>query len=85
MLAKSGLACRLTNVPTITRIERQIVRAELAAEKILLFDPDYAMAEGVQIDVDGVRYQPIRGTFSVYRDWNGNNVYKRCDLLRQEV
>ncbi len=84
---QQGLACRFTSIPTISRLQRQSDgRAELAGMKILLFDPDYAMPEGCQLeDEDKTRWQPVPGSFSLYRDWNGTKVYRRCDVLRQQV
>lgn len=83
-LANSGLACRLMHLnlqPAATSSDR----AEFAAMRDMMFDPDYAMPEQCQVEVDGVRWQPRPGTFGAFRDWNGDLVYRRATVLRQQV
>lgn len=84
-VVKSGLACRLIDLPQVSRFQRQTERSELAAMKIMMFDPDYVLSEQSQIEIDGVRWQPFPGSFSAYRDWNSDLVYRRCDVFRQQT
>lgn len=84
VLAKSRLACRLSHIP-LNRVQRSGDRAELAAMRNMLFDPEYAMPEQCQVAVDGVRWQPMPGTFGAYRDWNSELVYRRADVIRVQT
>lgn len=84
VLAKANLACRLLHVnrvPAATASDRD----ELAARRDLIFDPDYLMPEKCQLDVDGIRWTPQAGTFGAFRDWNGDVIYRRANLIRQQV
>lgn len=83
-VAQSALACRLAHVnqqPGATGDQR----AELAAMRNLLWDPSYVMPELCQVEVnaDGVRWQPEKGTFGAFRGPMGTVIYRRCDLRRQ--
>lgn len=78
---RSGLRCRLAHVstrPAATGGDR----AELAAIRNLLWEPDYVLPETAQVEVGGVRWNPVAGTFGAYRGPLGQVVYRRCDVVR---
>jgi hypothetical protein len=80
-VARSGLRCRLAHVnrqPAATSAER----AELAALRNMLWEPGYVLPETAQVEVDGVRWNPIPGTFGALRGPSSAVVYRRCDLIR---
>lgn len=77
-----ALACRLMHIP-LNRAQRQQERAELAGMRHMLFDPEFVMDEHSQLDVDGVRWEPLPGSFGAFRDWHGTVIYRQCDVLRQ--
>lgn len=79
----SSLACRLLHIP-LNRAQRQQDRAELAGMRHMMFDPTFVMDEHSQIDVDGVRWEPLPGSFGAFRDWHGVVIYRSCDILRQD-
>lgn len=79
---KAQLKCRLAHVNTQPAVSGN-ERAELAALRNMLFDPDYVMPENVQVLVDGIRWQPVVGTFGALRGPSGQVVYRRCDVVRQ--
>jgi hypothetical protein len=81
-VAKADLKCRLAHVNTRPAASGN-ERAELAAIRNMLFDPSYVMTENVQVLVDGVRWQPVPGTFGALRGPSGRVVYRRCDVVRQ--
>ena len=81
---RSGLRCRLAHVnqqPAATGADR----AELAAIRNLLWEPGYEMPETAQVDVAGVRWNVVPGTFGAYRGPTGAVVYRRCDLVRVQA
>lgn len=79
---KSNLKCRLAHV-NMRPAPGGNERAELAAIRDMMFDPDYVMPENCQLDVDGVRWQPVAGSFGAFRGPSGRVTYRRCDLMRQ--
>lgn len=81
-LAKARLDCRLAHV-NVQPATGGNERAELAALRDMLFDPNYVMPENCQVDVDGVRWQPVVGTFGAFRGPSSQTVYRRCDVVRQ--
>lgn len=79
---KSGLKCRLVHVGRQTATTAG-ERAELAAIRNLLFEPDYVMPETAQIEVDSIRWAPVAGTFGAFRGPSGAVVFRRADVVRQ--
>jgi hypothetical protein len=74
----TDLACRVLSVSAGGAATRG-QRAELLATRRLVFDPDYAMPDDVQVLVDGVRYDPTEGTFRPYQA--GPVVVKAVDMV----
>lgn len=58
-------------------------RQELASLRRVLWEPSYVMPEGSQLLVDGVRWQPVRGTFAAYRGPAGQVSVRAADAVRQ--
>lgn len=79
---RSDLACRLVHVD-IGGAQSGGARAELAALRSMLFEPDYVMPETAQVEVSGIRWQPVAGTFGAFRGPSGTVEYRRCDVVRQ--
>jgi hypothetical protein len=82
VLAASGVPCRLAHVHRGTATGPE--RAELAALRNLLWEPDTILSEHSQVEVDGdgVRYNVVAGTLEAYRGPSGELVYRRCDVIR---
>lgn len=76
---RTGLACRLAHVRGGAS---QNERAELAAVRNMIWDPSYVLPETAQVEVDGVRWNPVAGTFAAYRGPSSQVLYRRCDLVR---
>jgi len=57
-------------------------RAELAAWRKLLWDPAYDMPENAQIEVDGVRYNAVAGSFVAFKIAANSIIYRRGDFVR---
>lgn len=79
VVAKSGLRCRLAHV---RGGGSQPERAELAALRNMLWEPDYVLPETAQVEVDGIRWNPVPGTFGAMRGPSGTVLYRRCDVVR---
>lgn len=80
-VATTGLRCRLAHIdnrPAATAPDR----AELAAIRNMLWEPSYVMPEQAQVEVAGIRWNPVPGTFGAFRGPSGAVVYRRCDLVR---
>jgi hypothetical protein len=58
-------------------------RAELAQLRRFLWDPAYELPENTQVEVDGVRYKPVRGTFAALRGPAGKVTVRAADAVRQ--
>lgn len=78
---KSGLRCRLAHIPRGDQTAPD--RAELAALRVLLWEPAYVLPETAQIEVDGVRWQPVAGTFGALKGPSGAVTYRQADVRRQ--
>jgi hypothetical protein len=65
-VARRDLPCRLVQ-PRSTGATAA-GRAELMADRDLWWDPDVVLPEQCQILVDGVRWQPVAGTFASLGD-----------------
>jgi hypothetical protein len=78
---RTGLRCRLAHVPRGGQTGPD--RAELAALRVLLWEPGYVMPETAQIEVDGVRWQPVAGTFGALKGPIGAVTYRQADVRRQ--
>ncbi len=57
-------------------------RAEMAAWRQLLWDATYEMPENVQVEVDGVRYNAVPGSFVAFKVGPANILYRRGDFVR---
>lgn len=58
-------------------------RAELMAARLLMWDPAYAMPEGSQVEIDGVRWQTLRGGYAlIMRRASNTPAYRRAHVLR---
>lgn len=81
VLAKSGLRCRLAPV-SIPSAAVGGGRAEIADETRLLWEPGYVLAETAQIEVAGVRWNTVAGTFDAIRGPASSVIYRRCQVER---
>jgi hypothetical protein len=80
-LATSSLPCRAVLV--VRRADMVTIdRAELLSQRTLYFDPDYELDERAQIDLDGVRWNPIPGSFTAPKDLGGVVAYRACTIGR---
>jgi len=80
VLHKQGLRCRLSTVSARGAASAP-ERAELVATRQLFWQADYVMPERCQVEVDGVRWNPIQGT-AVAPTRGGIVVYRACDIVR---
>jgi hypothetical protein len=78
-LVASAIACRPAHVKGGQGAQ---VRAENAAIRNLIWDPAYVLPETAQVEIDGVRWKAIPGTFGAYRGPLDTIVYRRCDVVR---
>jgi hypothetical protein len=81
VVAKTGLPCRLAHIdrqPAATAPDR----AEFAAMRNMLWEPGYVLPETAQVDVEGVRWNPVAGTFGAMKGPSGAVTYRRCDVRR---
>lgn len=81
VVAKSDLKCRLAHIdgqPAATAPDR----AEFAAMRNMLWEPEYVLPETAQVLVDGVRWNPVAGTFGAMKGPSGAVVYRRADVRR---
>ena len=72
----SDVRCRVLHV---SGGQTQGQRAEMLALRSILFDPAYAMPDDVHVAVDGVRYDPVEGTFRHLKD--GVGVVRAVDAV----
>ena len=81
MLAQSGLACRLA----VARRGPEDVggeREDIGARRRLLWEAAYTMPDEAQVEVGGVRWNVLAGTFSDIRGPDGSVVYRRCEVTK---
>jgi hypothetical protein len=78
-VVRGGLACRLVHVDRSGATAGE--RAELMTLRDLMWDPEYVMPEGAQVEIDGVRWQTVRGTFGAPRR-RGEVAYRICQVER---
>lgn len=79
---KSDLACMLAHY-TIDGSSAGSDRAELMAARLLMWDPAYAMPEGSQVEIEGVRWQTPRGGYALIMHRNTNTpAYRRAHVVR---
>lgn len=58
-------------------------RAELMAARLLMWDPAYAMPEGSQVEIEGIRWQTPRGGYAlIMRRASDTPAYRRAHVLR---
>jgi hypothetical protein len=83
-VAQADLPCRL-GIVSAKGAGSAPERAELTAIRRLVWGPDYDMPERCQVEVDGIRYNPVPGSFTA-PTWPGSGavVYRSCDLVRAE-
>lgn len=84
VVLRTGLLCalhRLGTQPDISAADR----AELAASRRFVWDATYALPETAQVDVGGVRWQPVAGTFWAYPEPPSTPVLRSCDVVRVQV
>lgn len=79
---KADLPCRMSHVDA-TNSSNQGERAELLSMRRVLWDPDYVMPENAQIEVDGVRWQLVAGSFAAFRGPSNQITYRAADAVRQ--
>lgn len=79
-VVKAGVACRLSR-PSLT--SGGPVRAEEAAQRELRWSRTYTLPEtGVRLEISGVRWSPIAGSFQAVRGPDGTTVYNSCLVVR---
>jgi hypothetical protein len=82
VLATSGLRCQLAHVSGGSATTAPD-RAELAAMRVLYFDPSYSLpSDHCQVEVRGERWNVLAGTVTEQRNVSDVLVYRRCDLMR---
>lgn len=79
---KDYLECRL--VPVNTMSPQAQGRAELMAQRDFYWSPAYFMPEHCQIDVEGVRWSPMAGTFQRLRAGDSAALICKCAVIRQQ-
>ena len=80
VVLQASLPCRLSHISS-TGVG--IERVELAAMRRMLWGPEYAMPEDVEIVVGSERWATVRGTFAALRGPTGQVIYRRCDVIRK--
>jgi hypothetical protein len=78
---RTGLRCRLAHVQ-IQPARTAPDRAELAAMRTLIWEPGYVLPETAQVEVEGIRWNPVAGTFGAMRGPTGAVAYRRADVRR---
>lgn len=81
---KTGLKCRLAHV-SLRPAASSTDRSDLAMERRLLWEPDYAMPDGCMVQVDGSTWRVVRGTIGRYTGPSGTNVYRAAEVIRQDT
>jgi hypothetical protein len=77
VVSQSNIKCRLTRVATGTATGT--ARAELAQLRSFVWDPSVVIPErGVQIEVNGERWNPVVGTFGLA---SLPAQHRRCDVI----
>jgi hypothetical protein len=76
VLAKSGLACRLTIIQRNAG-ETSDERESIAGKRLLLWDGSYAMPDPAQVEINGERWNLDEGTSSELRGPRGETIYRR--------
>ena len=77
----AALPCRLALVSSDSGPTGD-ARSELASRRRLLWGPDYAMPEAVQLEVAGEKWNVEAGTLAAVRGVNGSVVYRRAEVVR---
>lgn len=81
-ILRQDLACRLLKPSDIMPATAQ-ARAEFMAQRDFWFDVSFYMPEQCQIDISGIRWQPIAGSFQ--RNGDGvTDAAARCIVIRQQ-
>lgn len=82
VLATASLRCQLAHVSS-GAARTAPDRAELAALRVLFFDPAYTLpSDHCQVEVRGQRWTVIAGTVTEQRDASDVLVYRRADLMK---
>lgn len=81
VLVKSALPVRLGHIASNGAAPD---RVELANMRRLLWDADYYMPGGAEVEVGGSRWATIDGTFAAPRGPNGQVAFRRCDVVKTD-
>jgi len=79
ILTHPQLPCRLAHIGVTGAA---IDRAQLLSTRMLIWDVGYSIPDDAQVDVEGNRWQTVRGTFSTLKGPNNVPTYKRVDVVR---
>lgn len=80
-LSKSALTCRLALIqqgPAAVGGERE----DQSLKRRLLWEEAYTMPDDAQIEIDGQRWAVLVGTYTPVNGVGGNEVYRRCEVLK---
>lgn len=79
------LHCRLVALDRSASTAEPSGRSALLAMRSFEWEGTYQLPEqGVQLDVEGVRWTPVAGTYGAIGVWNNGPQYRRCDVIREE-
>ena len=82
VLLTSGLACRLLHLNS-DGAPSGAGRTEFAARRKFVWDAAYTMPAFAQIEVDGLRWNPVANSaFETMRWVDGTALYRRVDVIR---
>lgn len=81
VLAKSGLACRLSYIQQ-GGSDIGGEREDIGSRRRLLWHEAYTMPDTAQVLVDGERWNVLAGTFGAPRGPDSQVVYRRCEVVR---
>jgi hypothetical protein len=84
VLTKANLVCRRSHIPRTMAGSSQ-GRAELSSIRHLQWsDISYQIPTASQVEIDGVRYNPVGETFGTIPSPSGGAtpIGRRCDLVR---
>ena len=59
-------------------------REEMAARRMLLFDPSYTMPDYAQVVIGAERWNVVQGTAIAARGPSGTVIFRRVDVVRAE-
>jgi len=79
--AKTGLACRLCHL-SASELATSAERDELAARRVLLWDPAYTMPDYAQVLIGGDRWNVAQGTATAPRGPSGTVIFRRAIVVR---